>query len=105
MSKRGLPNTLRMRHDEHYVEALAASAGTPVGRVVPIDLLDPNPDQPRQVMGDLSELIASITEKGVIEPLIVRQRGDRYRQGKWRTMRVIEQPGTTLGEPQVLPAE
>ena len=40
MSKRGLPNTLRMRHDEHYVEALAASAGTPVGRMVPIDLLE-----------------------------------------------------------------
>ena len=78
MSKRGLPNTLRMRHDEHYVEALAASAGTPVGRMIPIDLLDPNPDQPRQVMGDLSELIASIREKGIIEPLIVRQRGSRF---------------------------
>jgi len=67
-----------MRHDEHYVEALAASAGTPVGRMVSIDQVDPNPNQPRQVMGDLSELIASITEKGVIEPLIVRQRGDRF---------------------------
>jgi ParB family chromosome partitioning protein len=67
-----------MRHDEHYVEALAASAGTPVGLVVPIDLLDPNPGQPRQVMGDLSELMASIAEKGIIEPLIVRQRGNRY---------------------------
>ena len=78
MSKRGLPNTLRMRHDTHYVEALAASAGAPVGRMIPIDLLDPNPDQPRQVMGDLSELIASVTEKGIIEPLIVRQRGGRY---------------------------
>ncbi|NOT27454.1 MAG: ParB/RepB/Spo0J family partition protein [Acidobacteria bacterium] len=78
MSKRGLPNTLRMRHDEHYVEALAASAGAPVGLVVPIDLLDPNPGQPRQVMGDLSELMASIAEKGIIEPLIVRQRGNRY---------------------------
>jgi len=78
VSKRGLPNTLRMRHDEHYVEALAASAGTPVGRMVPIDLLDPNPDQPRQVMGDLSELMASIAEKGVIEPLIVRPRGSRF---------------------------
>ena len=33
---------------------------------------------PRQVMGDLSELIASISEKGVIEPLIVRQRGERF---------------------------
>jgi ParB family transcriptional regulator, chromosome partitioning protein len=78
VSKRGLPETLRMRHDEHYVEALAASAGDPVGRLVPIDLLDPNPNQPRQVMGDLSELMASVAEKGIIEPLIVRLRGNRY---------------------------
>jgi len=67
-----------MRHDEHYVEALAASAGAPVGRMVPIELLDPNPAQPRQAMGDLSELMASIAEKGIIEPLVVRQRGTRY---------------------------
>ena len=78
MPKRGLPETLRMRHDEHYVEALAASAGEPVGRLVPIDLLDPNPHQPRQVMGDLSELMASVAEKGIIEPLIVRQQGNRF---------------------------
>ncbi len=78
MPKRGLPNTLRMRHDEHYVEALATSAGDPIGRIIPIDLLDPNPHQPRQVMGDLSELMASVAEKGIIEPLIVRQRGGRY---------------------------
>jgi ParB family chromosome partitioning protein len=45
---------------------------------VPIDQVDPNPNQPRQVMGDLSELIASIAEKGVIEPLVVRRRGDRF---------------------------
>ena len=78
MPKRGLPETLRMRHDEHYVEALVGSAGEPVGRMVTIDLLDPNPDQPRQVMGDLSELMASVAEKGIIEPLVVRQRGNRY---------------------------
>jgi len=76
--KRGLPVTVRMRHDEHYVEALASSAGSPIGRMVPIDLIDPNPHQPRQVMGDLSELMASIAEKGIIEPLVVRQRGARY---------------------------
>ena len=46
--------------------------------MVPIDLIDPNPNQPRQVMGDLSELMASIAEKGIIEPLVVRQRGDRF---------------------------
>ena len=78
MPKRGLPSTLLMRHDEHYVEALAASAGAPVGRMVAIDLLDPNPAQPRQVMGDLSELMASVAEKGIIEPLVVRQIGGRF---------------------------
>ena len=29
-------------------------------------------------MGDLSELMASIAEKGIIEPIIVRQRGTRF---------------------------
>ena len=78
MPRRGLPESIAMRHDEHYVEALAASAGTPIGRLIPIDQIDPNPNQPRQVMGDLSELIASISEKGIIEPLVVRQRGERF---------------------------
>lgn len=78
MPRRGLPETTRMRHDSHYVDALAASSGRPVGRIVPIEMLDPNPNQPRQVMGDLSELMASIAEKGVIEPLIVRRKDDRF---------------------------
>ena len=78
MPRRGLPQTARMRHDSHYVEALAASSGAPVGRMVPIEQLDPNPDQPRQAMGDLSELMASIAEKGIIEPLIVRQQRGRF---------------------------
>ena len=78
MPKRGLPETVRMRHDEHYVEALTSSAGAPIGRMVPIDQIDPNPNQPRQVMGDLSELMASIAEKGIIEPIVVRQRGRRF---------------------------
>ena len=69
---------MAMRHDQHYVDALAASAGAPVGRVIPIEQIDPNPNQPRQVMGDLAELIASIAEKGIIEPLVVRPRGDRF---------------------------
>jgi ParB family transcriptional regulator, chromosome partitioning protein len=78
VARRGLPVSIAMRHDEHYVSALATSAGTPVGRMIPIEQIEPNPHQPRQVMGDLSELIASIAEKGIIEPIVVRQRGDRY---------------------------
>jgi ParB family transcriptional regulator, chromosome partitioning protein len=78
VSRRGLPESVRMRHDEHYVDALAASAASPIGRLLPIDQIDPNPNQPRQVMGDLSELMASIAEKGIIEPIIVRRRHHRY---------------------------
>ena len=78
MAKRGLPETLRMRHDAHYVETLGAPSGPAIGRMIPIESVDPNPEQPRQAMGDLAELVASVVEKGIIEPLVVRQKGSRY---------------------------
>ncbi|MCC6744150.1 MAG: ParB/RepB/Spo0J family partition protein [Acidobacteria bacterium] len=73
MSKRGLPTDFKLRHDQHYVEQLATrSVGAPIGRLVPIDRLEPNPGQPRVEIGDLTELIASIKSVGVLEPLLVR---------------------------------
>jgi ParB family chromosome partitioning protein len=61
-----------MRHDAHYVEELSERAPAPVGRMIPIDKIDPNPEQPRTEFGDLTELTASIAEKGVLEPLLVK---------------------------------
>ena len=73
MSKKsGLPVTVKMRHDFHYVDELSSRSGAPVGRMIPIDRLEVNPEQPRQVVGDLSDLTASIMEKGVLEPILVR---------------------------------
>jgi ParB family transcriptional regulator, chromosome partitioning protein len=72
VSRRGLPTGLTMRHDAHYVEELTQSTTTHVGRMIPIDRLDANPDQPRTEIGDLTELTASISEKGVLEPLLVK---------------------------------
>ena len=73
MSKRvGLPVTLKMRHDAHYVESLASYSGAAVGRMIPVDQIRPNPEQPRKALGDLRELTESIREKGVLEPLLVR---------------------------------
>jgi ParB family chromosome partitioning protein len=40
--------------------------------MIPIDKLAPNPHQPRVEIGDLSELVASIREVGVLEPILVR---------------------------------
>ena len=73
MSKKaGLPVTLKMRHDAHYVESLTSYSGAAVGRMIPVDQIRPNPDQPRKALGDLRELTESIREKGVLEPLLVR---------------------------------
>jgi ParB family chromosome partitioning protein len=73
VSRRGLPTGLSMRHDAHYVEELTqTNTTTHVGRMIPIDKLDANPDQPRTEIGDLTELTASIREKGVLEPLLVK---------------------------------
>jgi len=72
VSKRGLPSGMQMRHDAHYVEELAQHRPTPIGRMISLDKLDPNPDQPRVEIGDLEELTMSIKEKGVLEPLLVK---------------------------------
>ncbi len=57
-----------------------AEGGSPVARkadqMVPIEQIQPNPDQPRRTFtpADLDELAASIREKGVIQPLILRKK-------------------------------
>jgi ParB family transcriptional regulator, chromosome partitioning protein len=74
----GLPDALRMRHDSHFVDQLGRPGGSPVGRLIPIEDIQPNPHQPRQALGDLSELIASIRGKGILEPILVRPKGGRF---------------------------
>ena len=74
MSKAGLPVGVKMRHDLHYVEELSRG-NRPIGKVIDVDRIHPNPEQPRTEFGDLSELTASIAEKGVLEPLLVLPKG------------------------------
>jgi ParB family chromosome partitioning protein len=63
---------VKMRHDTHFVEALAARHETPVGRMLPLAAIEPDPNQSRSSMGDLAELVGSIRDKGVLEPILVR---------------------------------
>ncbi|MEM9553232.1 MAG: ParB/RepB/Spo0J family partition protein [Acidobacteriota bacterium] len=70
--KRGLPKTRRMRHTSHFVEELTQRYETPVGRMISVSSIVPDPKQPRSTMGDLSDLAGSIRDKGVLEPLLVR---------------------------------
>jgi ParB family transcriptional regulator, chromosome partitioning protein len=70
--KRGLPVRVKMRHDTHFVEELTARHETPIGKMIPLAAIEPDPRQPRSAMGDLGDLVASIREKGVLEPILVR---------------------------------
>jgi ParB family chromosome partitioning protein len=67
-----------MRHDTHFVDQLLRPSGETIGRLVPIEDIERNPRQPRQSLGDLTELTASVREKGVLEPLLVRKVGGRF---------------------------
>lgn len=75
------------------VSLLSSAAPTrSVGiRVVPIDRIDPNPEQPRLVFNQetLEELAASIREHGVLQPILVRPIGvNRFQliagERRWR---------------------
>ena len=67
-----------MRHDTHFVEEVTSGRHTAIGKLIDIDRIEPNPHQPRKQFGDLSDLVASIKEKGVLEPILVRTHGDRH---------------------------
>ncbi|WP_420342594.1 ParB/RepB/Spo0J family partition protein [Paenirhodobacter sp.] len=67
---------------------------------VPIEFIEPNPDQPRRTFDAdrLEELAASIREKGVIQPLIVRRhpRKDNHYEivageRRWRAAQIAQQ--------------
>ena len=62
-AKRGLPLQMRMRHDTHFVEELAQRSGEPIGRLMPLSAIEPDPNQPRSSMGELEELVASIRDR------------------------------------------
>ena len=74
----GLPDNIIMRHDDHFVDLISARIMGPTIRMIPLDRIDPNPQQARSELGNIEELMASIKAKGVLEPILVRPREDRY---------------------------
>jgi len=62
-----------MRHDRHYVDELTRRNGEGIGRMIRIDAIESNADQPRTHLGNLDDLVGSIRQHGVLEPLLVRK--------------------------------
>jgi ParB family transcriptional regulator, chromosome partitioning protein len=75
---KGLPEQKRMRHDSHFVEELTAQHTESIGRLIDIRRIEPNPHQPRKNFGDLNEMVASVKEKGILEPILVRAHEDKF---------------------------
>ncbi len=71
---RGLSALMADMDMEQPVSDSDGGRGSKPDMLVPIEKLHPNPDQPRRSFSrdDLSELAASIREKGIIQPLLVR---------------------------------
>jgi ParB family chromosome partitioning protein len=61
-----------MRHDTHFVDELTTRHNDPIGLMVALEAIEPDPGQPRSTMGDLDDLASSIAERGILEPILVR---------------------------------
>ena len=97
--RRGLGRGLSALMSDVAADTAPASEGGSVTRaeqIVPIEKIAPNPDQPRRDFPaqDMDDLAASIKEKGVIQPLIVRVKSDGYEivagERRWRAAQMAK---------------
>ncbi len=83
MSKRaGLPDRVALRsRDRHYVAGGVEGGASEIRyRLIPVEQVHPNPDQPRQRVGALQPLAESIQENGILQPIVVRRLGAKEYQ-------------------------
>lgn len=80
---------------QHAVPVDAPPAAAPeMAGAIAIDLIDPNPLQPRRLFQQekLAELAQSIRANGIIQPLVVRKAGDRFQlvagERRWRAAKL-----------------
>jgi len=73
-----------------------ASGGETYPNEIDIDLIDPNPEQPRIEFNEihLEELAASIRANGIVQPIVVRSRDGRFQivagERRWRAAQRAE---------------
>ena len=97
--RRGLGRGLSALMSDVAADTAPASEGGSAVRaeqIVPIEKIAPNPDQPRRDFPaqDMDDLAASIKEKGVIQPLIVREKSNGYEivagERRWRAAQMAK---------------
>jgi ParB family transcriptional regulator, chromosome partitioning protein len=82
--------------DDRPAPVHEAAAPTSAPSEIDIDLIDPNPEQPRTQFTDatLDELAASIRANGIVQPIVLRRRGERFQivagERRWRAAQRAE---------------
>lgn len=78
MAKKVLGRGLESLIPKKVVAAIEERKGG--AQQIPLSKIKPNPYQPRKTFRaeDLQELVSSVKEKGVLQPIVVRRRGDAW---------------------------
>lgn len=90
---RGLSSLLGDDYEDSSFTASTDTSAEGIKQILVEDLC-PSPFQPRRVFDEsaIQDLVESIKKKGVIQPLIVRQRGDKYEiiggERRWRASKL-----------------
>ncbi|MDC3067994.1 ParB/RepB/Spo0J family partition protein [Paracoccaceae bacterium] len=97
---RGLSSLLDIGSVEDIVEKEAKFNGTEntnrFSNLVPIELIKPNKNQPRKSFSadDLNELASSLKETGIIQPILVREKGGFFEivagERRWRASQIAK---------------
>lgn len=88
--KRGLGRGLSALMADVTEAEQSPASSTRQADTLPIERVFPNADQPRKqfTQDELDDLAASIKERGILQPLIVREKGDGYEivagERRWR---------------------
>src|SRR5687767_16039817 len=79
-------------------------AAPPAGTEIDIDLIRPNPEQPRTrfAAGALDELAQSIAANGVVQPIVLRRSGTGYEivagERRWRAAQLARSEERRVGK-------
>ena len=100
--RRGLGRGLSALMSDVAIDNIVSSSiksEKPVDQFIPIEQIFPNPEQPRRDFSkqDLDDLAASIREKGIIQPLIVRRKPNKAKgyeivagERRWRAAQMAK---------------
>ncbi len=92
---RGLNALLGSQEGEELAQEIPVTSSSPAADEISVELIERNPFQPRREFGPeaITQLADSIRKHGVLQPLLVRAKGDGYQlvagERRWRAAQQV----------------